>query len=93
LVIDLTSWTVLSDGLAVLADLHRMRDRVEVTLARDSCLLRMLDAVGLSVRLATYPTVTAAMSLEGEQGRISLSRAPCRSVRLEGARMVCADRN
>jgi anti-anti-sigma factor len=71
-ILDLTSCTVLSDGLEVLVGLQEMRDRVEVKLvAREACLLRMLHAVGVSARLATYPTVTAAMSLEDEQGRLA----------------------
>jgi hypothetical protein len=72
LVVDLTSCTVLSDGLATLVGLHRMPDRVAVTLvARDACLLRMLDVVGVSARLGTYPTVNAAMSSERSRERIT----------------------
>lgn len=63
LVIDLTSCTVSSYGVAALRDFHRTRDRLALTLvARDACLLRMLDAVGLSARLGTYPTVSAALN-------------------------------
>jgi anti-anti-sigma regulatory factor len=68
LVIDLTSCTVSSHGLAALLRFHRMRDRLALTLvARDACLLRMLDAVGLSARVGTYPTVGAALNSEVAQ--------------------------
>jgi anti-anti-sigma regulatory factor len=62
LVVDLTSCTVSSDGLAALLRFHRTRDRLALTLvARDACLLRMFDAVGLSARVGTYPSVSAAL--------------------------------
>src|SRR5690349_18064183 len=52
LVVDLTSCTVSSHGLTALLRFHRTRDRSALTLvARDACLLRMLDAVGLSARI------------------------------------------
>jgi anti-anti-sigma factor len=71
MVVDLTSCTVSSDGLAALVGLNRMRDRVGVTLvARDECVLRMLDAVGVLARLGTYRTVADALSPEGEKERI-----------------------
>jgi anti-anti-sigma regulatory factor len=68
LVVDLTSCTVSSCGLAAILRLHRTRDRLALTLvARDACLLRMLDAVGVSARVGTYPTVSAALNSEVAQ--------------------------
>jgi hypothetical protein len=60
LVVDLTGCKVSSDGMAVLLGFHRRtRDEVPVTLVvRDSYLLRMLEIVGLTTKLGTYPTIT-----------------------------------
>lgn len=71
LVVDLTMCTVSSEGLAALIRVHQCTsDRVAVTLvARDSCLLRMLDAVGLTTKFGTYPTVNAALSSKPEPAR------------------------
>jgi anti-anti-sigma factor len=65
LVVDLTSCTVSSCGLAALLDIHRTRDRLALRLVvRDALLLRMLDAAGVSARVGTYPTVSAALNSE-----------------------------
>lgn len=63
-VVDLSGCTLSSDGLAALIRFHR-RTRARDSLAlvaRDSNLLRMLEIVGLSARLTTYPTVNAALT-------------------------------
>jgi anti-anti-sigma factor len=78
LIIDLTSCTVLSDGLAVLAGLQGMRDRVEVMIvAREACLMRMLNAVGISASLRTYRTATAALTAEEKQTVAHMTACRC----------------
>jgi anti-sigma B factor antagonist len=64
LVVDLTMCTVSSDGLAALIGFHRRSPgQLAVALVvRDPYLLRMLDMVGLSGKLPTYPTVNAALT-------------------------------
>lgn len=59
-------------GLAVLKrfqgsarDCPRMR-----LIAREPCLLRMLDAVGLTRAIGTYPSVNAALSSESVHSRV-----------------------
>jgi anti-anti-sigma factor len=71
LVVDLTGCTVSSDGMAALLGFQRRtRDQMPVTLVvRDPDLLRMLDVVGLTTKLGTYPTVNAALSSNSERAR------------------------
>lgn len=73
LVVDLTTSTMSSDGLAALIRFHRRTcDRAAVTLvAGDSCLLRMLEIVGLTARLGTHPTVNAALSSDVERAPVA----------------------
>ncbi len=71
LIVDLTSCSISADGVEALKRFAlRAPGAAPVLLvAREPCLLRILDAVGLATVLGTHPTVNAALTCSTDQAQ------------------------